>query len=211
MVHRKNFLSNIRSKHMLKNLSGINYNYIVALYQKYRNNDDNLNNEWKKYFQGLDTEALPNDNDLLLYHDNDKEYESILADNVNTEKTKESEPNADKLQTKILQLIESFRYYGHLYVELDPLNLKQQQYVAVLDYKSYGIKEKELEQGVYHSRIFNNINIPLKKLLTHLISTYTNRLGLEFYHLDNVIEKEWIREEIEKDIGIITMQEQEQI
>ena len=194
---------------MLKNPSGMNYNYIVALYQKYRNGDDSLSNEWKQYFQGLDPEALPNENDLLLCKDNE-DRESTITDR-DTEKIKNSEINSDTLQTKILELIESFRRYGHLYTNLDPLKLQQQKYIAALDYTSYNINEQEVEKGVYHKKIFNSINLPIKKLFKYLSATYTNRLGLEFYHLDNIIEREWIREEIEKDIGVIKTQQQEQI
>ena len=188
--------------------------FIEELYNEYLKNPDSVDESWKEYFSELETS---NDDFRSFFSGPSWKkkgnkiigYQDKVSNNVKKEKANSS--NTNDLSLKIGKLIEVFRSYGHTAVKLDPLNMSDKSFPRELDYKNYEIKEEELEQQVYVGGAFGQNEMPLKKLYQNLINTYSGRFAIEFAHMDDLQEREWLRIEIENDVGVINLGKEKEL
>jgi 2-oxoglutarate dehydrogenase E1 component len=178
-----------------------NYNYIADLYKKFCNGDA-LSDDWQEYFQNLTQEELSTlaQNPSASWQD-----KSALLSPFKAEQKDKVIPAKNQqgniLQSKAFNLIEAFRNYGHLAVELDPLKLQDNKFPKELDYQTYEITAEEFEQGIYNDKFCNTENLTIKELFKRLVKIYSGRVGIEFCHMENLTEREWLRNRFEQDAG----------
>ena len=183
--------------------------FIEELYNKYLKEPDSVDDIWKKYFAGL-KENVDDFNNYFSGPSWKKRgnkivgYQDKVKKDVKNSKT-ESNNQFNDLTVKAIQLIDAFRIYGHIAVKLDPLNLNNSVFPKELDYKNYGIKDEDLEQKIYLNGIFGQNEMQFKELYQHLLNTYSGRFAVEFSHIDNLQEREWLRTKIESDAGVINL------
>jgi len=181
--------------------------FIEELYNEYLKNPDSVDESWRKYFSEL--EESNEDFKNLFSGPSWKQkrnkiigYQDKVKKDVKSGKVSSSKQLTD-LSVKVVKLIDAFRVYGHIAVKLDPLNLNNADFPKELDYKSYGIKEEDLEQTIYVDGIFGQNEIQFKELYQRLLNTYSGRFAVEFSHIEDSQEREWLRIKIENDIGVI--------
>lgn len=183
-----------------------NYGYVLALYKRYRDGDKSISSDWKEYFRDLDHKES---SVTAVAKNSQQELDNLLLAS-NADQLLQSTRRA-LLQSQVSHLVNAFRTWGHLAVELDPLNLAQTKYPQELNYKQYHISEEDFENGTYPGNIFNTENLFVKDIFKRLIKTYSSRFGLEFQHLENSNEKNWLANRVEKDSGYIKPTKEHQI
>ena len=188
-------------------LYGNNGVFIEELYNLYLKNPDAVDQSWRHFFQQLDEnkEDIVNSLTAPVWFQRKNRiigYESLKK----TEDTKSftkpvQEYQKLELQSAIANIIDAYRTYGHLYVQLDPLKLQTPDYNKALDYKSYGITEKNFDTLL---NAFGEKQIKVRDLIALLVNVYSSRVGAEFSHLDNTEERSWISARLENDAGVIS-------
>ena len=112
--------------------------------------------------------------------------------------------SSDELKEQIydsiraIRLIRAFRVNGHLASKLDPLNLKEIKNYPELDYRNYGFEEKDLSKEIFIDGSLGLNFTTLNEIISILKETYCGSIGVEFVHIQDADQKQWVQERIEE-------------
>ena len=195
-------------------LNKSNSAFIEQMYLKFINKDSDLPESWKNYFLDIGDEL-----DLIAKEINgpswspqkkriDLDEIQKTIDNKETNISKESQQNGiDKIDVKksnrdsirAVSLIRSYRQRGHLISKVDPLELREIEYLDELHPESYGFNKEDYKNKIYLDGITNKDYSNIKEILSFLKKTYCGSIGYEYMHISNPSERKWIRDRVEKD------------
>ena len=99
---------------------------------------------------------------------------------------------------KAVSLIRSYRQRGHLIADLDPLEMRESEYLDELHPESYGFKKNDYSKKIYLDGVINRQYSNIKEILVFLKKTYCGKIGYEYMHISNPTERKWLRDRIEK-------------
>jgi 2-oxoglutarate dehydrogenase E1 component len=185
-------------------LNSANAPYVAELYSKFRNDPQSVDATWKDFFNNL------NEDDYSVLKDFGgpewKERPSSIIDKNYITKVIKSNANYNSEEFRIstldsiraLRLIRAFRINGHLIADLDPLGISEREYPQELDYKSYGFIESDLEKEIFIDGSLGLEKGKLKNIIKILKETYSASIGVEFLHIQQADQKQWVQERIEE-------------
>ena len=185
-------------------LNSANAPYVAELYSKFRNDPESVDITWKDFFNNL------NEDDYSVLKDFGgpewKERPSSIIDKNYITKVIKSNVNYNSEEFRIstldsiraLRLIRAFRINGHLIADLDPLGISEREYPQELDYKSYGFIESDLEKEIFIDGSLGLEKGKLKNIIKILKETYSASIGVEFLHIQQADQKQWVQERIEE-------------
>ena len=185
-------------------LNSANAPYVAELYSKFRNDPESVDTTWKDFFNNL------NEDDYSVLKDFGgpewKERPSSIIDKNYITKVIKSNANYNSEEFRILtldsiralRLIRAFRINGHLIADLDPLGISEREYPQELDYKSYGFIELDLEKEIFIDGSLGLEKGKLKNIIKILKETYSASIGVEFLHIQQADQKQWVQERIEE-------------
>lgn len=106
--------------------------------------------------------------------------------------------NLDEIerQAKAIQLINMFRVRGHLLAHLDPLYLKV-QYHPELDPSNYGFTVWDYDREFITDGLAGLRTATLRKILDILYQTYCDKIGVEYKHIQDPEQKNWLQDRME--------------
>ncbi|WP_436835304.1 2-oxoglutarate dehydrogenase E1 component [Buchnera aphidicola] len=105
------------------------------------------------------------------------------------------------IKEKILKILSFFRFKGHKYSDINPLNKKKyKKKINKLNYIFFNFNKNYLNKKI---NINKNLNIKQKFLnfdifLKWIKKKYCSTIGFEFCHINSKKEKKWIQSYIEK-------------
>ena len=185
-------------------LNSANAPYVAELYSKFRNDPESVDTTWKNFFNNL------NEDEYSVLKDFGgpkwKERPSNIIDKNYITKVIKSNANYNSEEFRIstldsiraLRLIRAFRINGHLIADLDPLGISEREYPQELDYKSYGFNESDLEKEIFIDGSLGLEKGKLKNIIKILKETYSASIGVEFLHIQQADQKQWVQERIEE-------------
>jgi 2-oxoglutarate dehydrogenase E1 component len=143
--------------------------YIDEQYSRWKESPRAVSPEWQAFFQGFELgSARP----------------AGLA------------PEALALQAKAEALIQRYRDLGHLMSCLDPLSVCPTSH-PLLDLEAFGLEREDLEKPVYAPGFGEGESVPLGAVVDILRDTYCHSVGVEYMHLQDPGEREWLRSRLE--------------
>lgn len=190
-------------------LSGVNSEYIAHLYSSYLKNPGSVDASWKEFFGTL------NDGEVSLLRElhgaswtpsenrrDGNGFEVAPAANGNANTHGAPVATGDVRQAALdsiraLQLIRAYRARGHLLSNLDPLGLKVIDYHPELDPAHYGFTDADKGRKIFVGGVMGMDTVTLDELMAALKQTYSGNIGVEFLHMSDPDEKQWIQERIE--------------
>ncbi len=191
-------------------LAGANSAFVEELYARYLNNPQSVDGEWQDFFAGLEDEApsvaralagaswSPR-KDRIVGKGNG--VAEAIVDLSAIETTARTAPGdvrgAITDSIRALMLVRSYRVRGHLAANLDPLGIHKQEDHPELDYRAYGFTEADLGRTIYIDNVLGLQTPTLQEILTRLQETYCGTVGVEFMHIQEPDQKQWIQERIE--------------
>ncbi len=185
-------------------LNSSNAPYVAELYFKYKDNPESVDNDWRIFFSNL------NEDDYSIIKDfggpDWKQRPSSIIDDISFDKKIRSIPKIEfnnfKTSTldsiRALRLIRAFRINGHLIADLDPLKILEREYPPELDYKSYGFTDSDLDREIFVDGSLGLDRGKLKDIIRILKETYCASIGVEFLHIQQADQKQWVQERIEE-------------
>ncbi|CAB4999927.1 MAG: multifunctional oxoglutarate decarboxylase/oxoglutarate dehydrogenase thiamine pyrophosphate-binding subunit/dihydrolipoyllysine-residue succinyltransferase subunit [Actinobacteria bacterium] len=121
-------------------------------------------------------------------------------------------------QTQVNTLINTYRVRGHLIADLDPLAWKEPNTHPELDPAYYGLTIWDLDRefltgssGGAHTGFGGQSRMTLDRLLDSLRDAYCRTIGVDYMHIQNPAEKEWIQRHVEGVDSAVTADEQRHI
>ena len=103
-------------------------------------------------------------------------------------------------ELKVFELIQGYRKYGHRKAKLDPLQLAQRDYTE-LDYKSFGLDEKDLSSSFEVAGAIGMKGARLSEVIDYLEKTYCSTITVDFADCNPDVQR-WIIKEFETNSSI---------
>ena len=175
---------------------------IDSMYQQYLQSPDSIEPSWKSFFQGFDF-ALEN------YGESVQEVPQVVQTAINTGAV----PEDILTEFKVINLIEAYRTRGHLFTKTNPVR-KRREYSPTLDIESFGLTKADLGKKFdCATQVGMAAPATLEDIIKHLEQVYCDSIGVEYIHIKNVEEKNFIRKWISENENhpILSVEEKRQI
>ncbi len=97
---------------------------------------------------------------------------------------------------RVMQYIRAYRVRGYLLSNLDPLVYEPKTF-SELEMDEFGLTIWDLDRPFFSGGVTKDNISPLRKIREVLNATYTRRIGVEYMHMVDPVQKEWLREIME--------------
>jgi len=154
-------------------LNNLSPQWIESQYELWKREPEQLSEAWRAFFTGFDLGAArPAPGPALL-------------------------PGSDEAlkQSAVQSLIYRYRDIGHLLACTDPLSPCLIEH-PLLSLPAFGLEPTDLDK-TFHTRRFMRRSATLKEILQVLRSTYCGSVGVEFMHLQDPEERQWLIDRME--------------
>jgi len=152
-------------------LNSENIAYLEFLYQQYLANNDSVTLEWQQYFK----QPVPMPPPTCIHGTIEHAYK----------------------QTQVSMLLNAYRCLGHLQAALDPLQLRPHTVVPELTLSHHHLSEQDLSTNFETDITGFALQRPLHDIIQTLESLYCGTVAMEFMHIPNAYERNWIQTQIE--------------
>ena len=196
-------------------LYGANSVFIEELYNRYLANPGSVDASWQQFFAqlgdpaatkpswdknpskviGTETEAGPVSKTPVK----DTGGAAGVAKGLDPKAVEAAALDALRAQA----LIRAYRVRGHLAATLDPLGIEKPQMHADLDPASYGFSASDMDREIYLGGQFGMERAKLGTIIDTLRTTYSGTMGVEFMHIQEPVQREWIQKRVEDARGAL--------
>ncbi|MGN6524521.1 MAG: multifunctional oxoglutarate decarboxylase/oxoglutarate dehydrogenase thiamine pyrophosphate-binding subunit/dihydrolipoyllysine-residue succinyltransferase subunit, partial [Actinomycetes bacterium] len=99
-------------------------------------------------------------------------------------------------QARVQELIHAYRVRGHLMADTDPLEFRQRAHPD-LDVVNHGLTLWDLDREFATGGFAGRPMATLREILGVLRDSYCRRIGIEYMHIQDPVEREWIQQRVE--------------
>jgi 2-oxoglutarate dehydrogenase E1 component len=180
-------------------LSGTNTTYLLNLLKQYQSDPASIELTWAPILEKLSAEMA---NEVQPTWGEKLQKTDIYAEGrvVPVPNGEQATSYQDLKNTaNALFLIRSFRVRGHIKAQLDPLNLKLLEDHPDLDPKTYGFKAEDFYKPIFVNGCFGHDFLPLHDLIEKLNKAYCGNMTLEYMHIQDLNEREWLQNRMENE------------
>ncbi|MBI2170011.1 MAG: multifunctional oxoglutarate decarboxylase/oxoglutarate dehydrogenase thiamine pyrophosphate-binding subunit/dihydrolipoyllysine-residue succinyltransferase subunit [Actinobacteria bacterium] len=108
----------------------------------------------------------------------------------------ETEGRVEK-QTHVNRLVNMYRVRGHLIADLDPLGAQEPKTHDELDPNFWGLTIWDLDREFFTDGIIGKPRMTLREILGVMRDAYARTVGIEYMHIQEPDQKDWIQERVE--------------
>ena len=199
-------------------LQGNSAKYLEQMHAKYSNNANDLDLKWQEFFINLSDNAnlqeTINQNPSWSRKDwppiNGGEYgfseelQPQFESKIKSKLTNKGlDISANELRRAVLDsvralmLIRAYRIRGHLAAKLDPLKVTENNYLPELDPRTYGFQSEDMDRQIYIDNVLGLELASMKEIIDIVRRTYCGTFALQYMHISNPDESQWLKERIE--------------
>jgi 2-oxoglutarate dehydrogenase E1 component len=99
-------------------------------------------------------------------------------------------------EARVLQMINAYRVRGHLLADLDPLEYAVHRHPE-LDPAFYGLTIWDLDREFVCGGLCGRMTAKLRDILDTLRETYCGKIGPEYMHIQETVQKKWLQDRME--------------
>ncbi|WP_040338331.1 multifunctional oxoglutarate decarboxylase/oxoglutarate dehydrogenase thiamine pyrophosphate-binding subunit/dihydrolipoyllysine-residue succinyltransferase subunit [Candidatus Blastococcus massiliensis] len=99
-------------------------------------------------------------------------------------------------EARVIEVIEAYRRNGHLMADTDPLEFKVRSHPD-LDILQHGLTLWDLDRGFPVGGFAGEQVMPLRDILGVLRNSYCRTVGVEYMHITDPEEREWLQKRVE--------------
>ena len=180
----------------LSYLYGTNVPYIEDLYEAYLSSPDSVDSQWRQYFDQV--AAMPGNTPKDVAHRPIQEAFANLAQQRGGAAAGGVDFAAMQKQVAVLSLISAYRSLGNRAADLNPLDRTHIRQLPELDPKTYGLTDADMNTPFHvGTDLSGSPKLPLAEIIRHLKQIYCGPLALEYMHIPDTAEREWLQERLE--------------
>jgi 2-oxoglutarate dehydrogenase E1 component len=150
-----------------------NADYIDAQYQLWKTEPEKLSREWRLFFEGFQ-----------------------LADSGQTTAQEATSIDQQQRPSRVQDLIYRYRDLGHLMACLDPLAACPTDH-PLLNLDAFNLEPQDLDREFTAPHLAASGQAPLRDIIHTLRETYCHSVGVEFMHLQDPDERQWLIDRME--------------
>lgn len=201
---------------------GINTGFVEELYAQYLENPESVDASWRSYFDDRLAATAP-PRALLSRAPSLPLTNGDLARSLNAafESVPPHPPSSAShdrdvlveaaLHARVYKLLNAYRVRGHLFAHIDPLGAPMLA-PPELDLRNFELLPEDLDKP------FPTVDLAgmppfatLREILSVLEETYCRTIGVEFTHIEDPEQREWLRERMESTKNRLVLSDQEQL
>ncbi|MGL5741171.1 MAG: 2-oxoglutarate dehydrogenase E1 component [Legionella sp.] len=182
--------SNLQNEWASSYLSGGSMAYVDSLYEDYLSDPSSVPSEWRAVFSSL---PKVNGAEKELSHRDVRDYFLQNAD----KKAIHVVQSADSQQYQVAHLINAYRSLGHHAAQLDPLEMTERMSVPALELDYHHLSEADKSRKFFAGTTFNGPEMTLDEIYRALRETYCGSIGIEYMHISDTEETEWLQKRME--------------
>ena len=99
---------------------------------------------------------------------------------------------------RAMMLIRTYRVRGHLAAKLDPLGLHRSEIPADLTPAYHGFTDADLDRPIYLCGALGFTQASIRQVVDVLRATYCGHIGFEYMHINDLEERRFIQDRIER-------------
>ncbi|MDP5240442.1 2-oxoglutarate dehydrogenase E1 component [Uliginosibacterium sp. 31-16] len=178
-------------------LFGSNAPFIEELYENYLENPSNVPDQWRDYFDSL--QNLPGASRDVAHAPVIASFAQIAKQGKPLSAAVTTPGVADKRQIGVLQMINSYRFLGNRWAQIDPLKRQERPAIAELEPSYYGFTEADLSTSfnIGSFQFQEASQASLREILDAARQTYCGTLAVEYMYMADVQQKRWIQSRLE--------------
>lgn len=160
--------------------------YIESLYNDYLSNPENVDPEYKKFFEGFD---------FAVGKVGSNGTKAAVAADLGDGATL----NSDQLSKEIavFDLIRYYRKRGHLIAKTNPIRPRKERN-ARLALSDFGFSDADLETEFYSGKFLGLGKAKLKDIYQKLNDLYAGSVGIQYTYINDVKKYEWVEKHFEE-------------
>ncbi|CAI4227877.1 unnamed protein product [Auanema sp. JU1783] len=198
-VRRQSAATAVKHEPFMNGSSSI---YIEQMYEAWRTNPTSVHASWDAYFRNVEAGAGPGQAFAPVPHAGSTVAHSA-ASHSGVDLSASVQSISDHL--KIQLLIRSYQTRGHNIADLDPLGINSADLDDTippeLELSFYGFGERDLDREfILPPTTFiggDQKSLTLRDILKRLKQIYCKTTGVEYMHLNNLEQQDWIRQRFE--------------
>ncbi|MGX6441886.1 2-oxoglutarate dehydrogenase E1 component [Neobacillus sp. K501] len=180
-----------------RNFNGPNLGYVIEQYERYTSGDDTVDPELKELF-------LKWGSPLLSFESENK------IETIKKETTLDYSANITKVMN-VVRLLDTIRSHGHVAAKINPLEENEKNH-ELYNLEKQGLTEHDLK-AIPARWVWENSPDGIASAwdaMNHLKSIYSSKLAYEFSHVQDMEERKWLQEMVERGsvYGSLTKEEQ---
>ena len=179
-------------------LQGADPRFIAELFQRYLEDKTSVDASWQSFFAELGA-----DGKAMLVDATGIEWPSAKPPAASTGGSGVVLQNGNAVQQSVvdsiqaLMLTRAYRIRGHLYANVDPLGLTPVAHHPDLEPETYGFGKGDMDRPVFINHQFGLESTTIRNLVDVLKRTYSGKVGVEYMHIQDPVQREWIQTRIE--------------
>jgi 2-oxoglutarate dehydrogenase E1 component len=189
-------------------LTGHNADYIAELHARYLGDPTSVDESWQQFFSELQDEPESVEKDVtgpgwghpapMQIVNGHAAPAAALSNGHAAAAALPSDAQQAALDSlRAMNLIRAYRVRGHLIADLDPLGLQRTTYHPDLDPTTYGFTEADYDRPIFVNNLLGFKTATLKEILPALQATYSDKIGIEYMHIQELAQRQWIQARIE--------------
>ena len=203
-------------------LQGNNAEYMENLHSKFSENADALDTKWQEFFDSLNDQNndiqknsynpswkrpdWPPINTEDFYNNSnfdqkvDQQYEEKIKSKAHAQSINIRDDGLKQAvldSVRALMLIRAYRIRGHLAANLDPLNILKNNAQPELQPENYGFHDVDLDRPIFIDNVLGLEIASMREIVAIVKRTYCGTFALQYMHISNPDESQWLKERIE--------------
>uniref|UniRef100_A0A158R4I5 2-oxoglutarate dehydrogenase, mitochondrial n=1 Tax=Syphacia muris TaxID=451379 RepID=A0A158R4I5_9BILA len=180
-------------------MNGTSTVYIEQMYESWKKDPNSVHSSWSAYFQNVENGLGPGQAYSSPYS------LGMFGPSITTATSTVLPEEAIKDHLKVQLLIRSYQVRGHHIAELDPLGISSadldDSVPVQLQPQFYGLTDKDMDREfILPASTFiggENKTLTLREIISRLKKIYCYHTGVEYMHLTNYEQLEWLRKKFE--------------
>ncbi len=186
---------------------GTNATYLEELYELYLQSPANVDKSWQDFFREMGDSLdnvikehkgaswAPKKSKVIGVAEEAKPATGKAPANQNANSQDVKKACRDSIGA--LMLIRAFKVRGNLLADLDPLGLEGGKMHPDLDPATYEFSPEDYNRPIYLGGAFGFETATINDLLKALKQTYASKIGVEFMHIPDLKQRDWIANRME--------------
>lgn len=167
-----------------------NAGYIETLYENFLKDPNNVNEEWRHYFQSLSNGAPMSDTSHAVIREQFRKL-------ARQPRTVMSLVTPSAKQAGVGLLIEAHRRFGHLNAKINPLGDNDRPIDSRLELSHYGLSEPDFDKTFSTDGLMDKPQATLKEIYECLREIYCGSIGVQYSTILDERERHWLRDYVE--------------
>ncbi|MBC8066883.1 MAG: 2-oxoglutarate dehydrogenase E1 component [Deltaproteobacteria bacterium] len=180
-----------------QSLSSHNLAFLEALYEEYERDPTSIDPSWRALIER--EQARPSNG-----------HAAVSARGARPSGDADRAEQA-ALQSAVDRLIEHYRLMGHMRAKIDPLDRPRREQTEALDLTYFGLGDQHLQRRFDPGSLFaGRSSATLAEILARLQNTYTRGVGIEYWQINELAQRNWLREQMESSENQVVPSAEEQ-